>query len=409
MAAPKFITGGMGENIFRSANERAGEPTGVFSDTPGATLKYALNNGARDAENRETMARLFVEIPHSLRQDFLNTVPRHSKSVARRLFTSQRENGSLTGTGFVDFLLTGAQEQFAERAQVVDTLTDNFVAFYSGAQPPVFQYSGTVLNTYQDDQRVWMLRLYNEILRGTKLATRGLICRLRYDSLIVSGYMEGLSMSLSGAVEMAADFSFALRVKRLTVIGRTFAQPTQLSTVATTSSLLNGDRIAGLLERGGLIMPDSPDNPTSSPSTASVEPDSSEARSFDPTMYADAEAGGVLYSEVRDAADAAGVPYTGSDGTSSVVYNTTVRLQNENPNTTNSSSDAASGLSNVSADTATSEALYSAVNTSSDALTSQPLSSSPDTQVATVTSQPLSSSPDTQVDVVSTNRSRGRE
>lgn len=202
---------------------------GVFGAHPGATPKYAFNtvSKTRDAEYRETMARLYIELPNEkARARFLETVSKNSQQLASVL-TSAKGTGGSGGTGFIDFLLTGAQETFQEKTQIVDTLTDNYVAFYSGREPPAFSYTGVLLNTYQDDQRVWFWRLYQEILRGSRLATRNLILHLRYDSFIVSGYMETLQMGISGDSDLSSSqFAFTIRVKRMSVFTQALGAPT---------------------------------------------------------------------------------------------------------------------------------------------------------------------------------------
>ena len=184
MVAPGILTGG--KNLFkRNPSEANAESRqGVFGVHPGATPKYALNRGPRDAEYSDTVARIYVELPATLKkQDFLLSLPPESRTLGQ-LLTLGGASGGTAGTGFIDFILQTAQENFQEKTQIVNTLTDNYVAFYAGQEAPLFNYAGTVLNTYQDDQRVWLLKLYRDILRGTRLAQRGLIASLRYDSFI---------------------------------------------------------------------------------------------------------------------------------------------------------------------------------------------------------------------------------
>ena len=238
MPAPGIITGSNNPaNLFSPPEEVVSAPRGVFAVNPGATPKYALNAGTRDAEYRDTMARLFIEIEPDQLEALLLTIPDDVVELARVLLTGGPTGGA-GGTGFIDFLLTNAQESLQEKSQVVETLTDTYVVFYSGQSSPVFSYSGTVLNTYQDDQRVWLFKLYRELLRGTRLANRGLFVNLRYDSFIVSGYLENLSMSLSGDSDMAGSFTFQLRVKRMRVITPILAYPTIAAGPASEVSLL---------------------------------------------------------------------------------------------------------------------------------------------------------------------------
>jgi len=257
MAIPGFITGGdvftvvnraqvvsefatpiIDIPIFQDTNASSKPQSnlGVFGTNPGSTSKFAKNIGSRDDDYRDTMARLFIDMPKDL-AGFLASVSPATRPLAEVL-ASGTGTGGASGTGFIDFLLTSANENFQEKAQIVDTLTDNYVAFYSGQEPPLFNYTGVLLNTYQDDQRVWMLRLYREILRGSRLAARNLIVRLRYDSFIVSGYLESLQMRLTGETEhTASEFSFTLRVKRMVVTTKALGAPTIALAKTDTSEL----------------------------------------------------------------------------------------------------------------------------------------------------------------------------
>lgn len=273
MAAPGIITGSSSRlNIFRrvGSSTRPRSNQGVFGPNPGATPKYAFNartgGRGRDAEYRESMARLFVEVPQHKMERFLSTVAAETRPLARVL-ASGTQTGGGGGTGFIDFLMTRADEQFNEKAQIVDTLTDNYVAFYSGQSPTAFQYSGMLLNTYQDDQRVWMLRLYREILRGTRLANRGMVARLRYDSLLLSGYLENLALGLDGATDHnSSTFSFTFRVKRMSVFTPALGAPTIVETPANSGSVIDGanegeeDNV-----RVGTVTPETPPTATEGP------------------------------------------------------------------------------------------------------------------------------------------------
>lgn len=272
MAAPGIISGGKLGQLFKSVSDST-EPEsnlGVFGRNPGATPKYAFNDPgrARDAEYRETMARLFIEMPASRIDAFLKTVSPQTRPLAKVLTTATGSGGA-GGTGFIDFLMTNAQEGFQEKTQIVDTLTDNYVAFYSGQEPPVFSYSGTLLNTYQDDQRVWMLRLYREILRGTRLASRRLIARLRYDSFIVSGYLENLVLALDGQTDHNASyFQFNMRVKRMQVITPSLGGPTVLDKNSTDNTVIDTNENLASTERTGVVSPTTPPTALAGPAAS---------------------------------------------------------------------------------------------------------------------------------------------
>jgi hypothetical protein len=312
MPAPGIVTGSNSATaLFRNTGTgtETGTALGVFGRNPGSTPKYALNVGRRDAEYRETMARLFVEVPTQL-NTFLGSITPETQALARVLATGGNTAGS-GGTGFIDFLLTSAQESFSEKAQIVDTLTDNFVAFYSGQAPPLFTYSGTVLNTYQDDQRVWLFRLYREILRGSRLAGRGLIARLRYDSFIVSGYLESLTQSISGDTDhQAGQFQFTMRVQHMTVFTPSIGMPTIASTPATETSTVTSSVVTSdpSTERVATITPEVPPTATTGPSS-----DTTVGAGLTDTMRQDLREAGLTDDEINELAAEAATQGTTSE------------------------------------------------------------------------------------------------
>jgi hypothetical protein len=193
---------------------------GVFGSNPLMTPKYARNNGTpRDAEFKDTLARLYISVSDLSdpdRSKYLATLPGDAATQAlAKVLLGTNATG---GTGFIDFFLSSANEPFQEIMQVDKVLADDYVAFFYGQQPPVFQYSGTLLNSMQDDQRSGFARAYQLLLRGTQLARRGALARLRYDSVIVSGVLTAQQQQLNADNELAVPFSFSFLVKEYVVL-----------------------------------------------------------------------------------------------------------------------------------------------------------------------------------------------
>jgi hypothetical protein len=195
-------------------------PTGIFGEVPASTPKYARQNGEERRDFREQMARLFIQVPDYTKfvAEF-NNAP-ESQQIAKVLGGTITKDGNTNasgteGNGYVDFLLQNVQHSFQEKSQVVEMLADEHVAYFFGQGAPVFTYSGTLINTRQDDQAINMLRLYRDMGRGSMLAMRNTLISIRYDGLIVSGAMTGLSMGLNAEMEMAVPFNFSLLVKQV--------------------------------------------------------------------------------------------------------------------------------------------------------------------------------------------------
>lgn len=196
---------------------------GVFGEYPLATPKYALNNkeGGRDAEFKETLARMYVSLADAsdpVRQAYLSSLPNDARvrALAQVLIGPNSKKG--TSKGFIDFFLQQVNESFQEKLQVDEVIADNYVAFYFGQSPPVFQYSGMLLNSMQDDQVTGFALAYQHLIRGTQLARRGTLLRLRYDNVIVSGTVNGMGRVQNADNEMACPFQFSLLVKEYVVL-----------------------------------------------------------------------------------------------------------------------------------------------------------------------------------------------
>lgn len=212
---------------------------GVFAEYPAMTPKYTPTN---DDRSLETMARLIVPMsnPTAL-NNFVASFGKPGASEAQKLAKTLASIGNRNGTGnyglgYIDFLLTSAVEAYQEKVQVVDVLSDNYVAYYFGSQPPVFQYSGVLLNSKQDDWRSAFTIIYNDIIRGTELARRKAVVTLSYDNMAVTGTVMNMSQNFSAEgpfYQLAASFNFSLLVQRIDVQRVLLSEPTQVATFPT--------------------------------------------------------------------------------------------------------------------------------------------------------------------------------
>jgi hypothetical protein len=234
MPNPGFIPGG--QNLDVTDLDNFGKEMGQFAPSPGSTPKYNYNLGPRDAENRETLARMFIEMPEQERDLFVQSCPPETRELARVLCGV--DTGGANGTGFVDFMITQINEPFQEKVQIVETLSDNFIIYTFGQAAPQFTYSGFLYNSYQDDQRVWMLRVYRDIIRATQLARRRKLVRLRYDSVIVAGAAIMHTQTLTGDAQNYVQFSLNIIPTEYSIFTPAIGTPTKLLTQATPAGKL---------------------------------------------------------------------------------------------------------------------------------------------------------------------------
>lgn len=269
-------------NYVNSLTGRDINAVGVHAAQPFATPKYAKHRPDRHHEFEDTMARLFVQVPQSLYKNFLESITdSESAEIARVLAGTGKKPG---GYGYIDFLLQRAHHALNDKHQVVETLSDSYVAFFFGLQAPVFNYSGVLLNTFQDDWAMRMLRIFNEFGRGTELAKRGFILRLRYDSMIVNGAMTNFTWDLSSDSETGVPFSFNILVKSVQIIYDGLAPPTNLKEMGFDTFEPPGE--------GTLLVSGSGEAAQSLIGGASVKPAGVSDASADAGLTAEIESGG---------------------------------------------------------------------------------------------------------------------
>lgn len=212
--------------LYSQIEGRDPKTFGVFSAYPFMSPKYAKHRPGRHHEFEDTMARMFIQVPSALYEKFIESL---TDPVTQQIASViSGDDAGKGGRGYLDFLLQNAVHDFNEKYQIVETLSDNYVAFFFGHRAPIFSYQGTLINSYQDDWAMRMFRIFRDLGRGTQLARRGFLLRIRYDSMIVSGAMLNFNWSLNADMQIACPFSFNLLVKNIQIILGGLSNPTDL-------------------------------------------------------------------------------------------------------------------------------------------------------------------------------------
>jgi hypothetical protein len=185
---------------------------GVYAEFPAATPKY---NASNHLAALDTQARLYIEIPdQAAYRAYLASIPPSARAYAEAM---TRTTGSSGGKGYLSFFLVSAQEPLREKVQVSEVLSDTHIAYYFGQSAPVWNYSIGLINSQQDEwYDAWNI-VYENIIRGTKLAENKVSVTLAYDTRRVIGSVMGSQTGLSAANELAVNGSFSILVKELQV------------------------------------------------------------------------------------------------------------------------------------------------------------------------------------------------
>ena len=218
LAASNVIGGSLGAKGYQADARGAHPPRGWFAEFIGATPKYATNAGPLQ-DYRNSMARMYVPVGDKDYRAFVAAITAADPASAplATLLAGDPTSAS-AGTGYIDFLLQSVSHALNEKMQVTELLSDNYVVYYFGQAAPQFSYSGTLLNTFQDDQLVNMFRIYNTMIRGSQLAKYNKVVKFRYNGMIVGGTIGAFNWNLDSGNETAIGFQLSLLVKSISVL-----------------------------------------------------------------------------------------------------------------------------------------------------------------------------------------------
>lgn len=114
---------------------------------------------------------------------------------------------------FTKFFLEGVSESRMEKAQVIETFGE-FVAFFFGRRPEVYQFSGRLLNTKNHDWKNDFQEAYDKFLRGTKAVENGATVFIQYDDVLAEGFLMGCNLEYRGVSNNECPFGFSMLVTR---------------------------------------------------------------------------------------------------------------------------------------------------------------------------------------------------
>lgn len=114
-------------------------------------------------------------------------------------------------TAYSRFFLDGVTESQTEKYQVVETFT-SFYTFFYGKRPPVYTFTGILLN---DENHKWVndfMFFYENFFRGTRTADMGAQAVMTYDGRVVSGFILNISMQQQAVTHKGVAFSMNMLV-----------------------------------------------------------------------------------------------------------------------------------------------------------------------------------------------------
>jgi hypothetical protein len=135
------------------------------------------------------------------------------KPCSIRVFGKTKKDKSVTDflPAYTKFFLESVQESHVERSQVVETF-GNFYVFMFGERPPIYSFSGKLVNSKNANWLSDFMFMYQTYLRGTRCTQLNARLILTYGGRQIEGLMLNVNTATQAAVEGSVEFNFQIIV-----------------------------------------------------------------------------------------------------------------------------------------------------------------------------------------------------
>jgi hypothetical protein len=167
-------------------------------------------DGVEQRRNRFSLARQISTKPDQ--EAVIRVVARINKHRS----DSSKQNKSVAPLvnvvpPYTKFFLESVGEDRMEKAQVIETFGE-FIAFFFGRRPEVYQFKGRLLNTRNHDWKNDWQEIYENFLRGTKAVENNATVLIQYDDVIAEGFLMGTHVEYHGVTNNECPFNFTMLV-----------------------------------------------------------------------------------------------------------------------------------------------------------------------------------------------------
>lgn len=114
---------------------------------------------------------------------------------------------------YTKLILQSAQESRQERSQIVETFGD-FYLFFFGQRPPVYSFTGTLINVKNVNWVADFEFYYDNYMRGTKCVENNARVIISYGGKQIEGYIIEMAMRTDAEVEIGVPVSFQVVVTK---------------------------------------------------------------------------------------------------------------------------------------------------------------------------------------------------
>lgn len=132
------------------------------------------------------------------------------------------DNGALkdavTGKGYASFLLTDVNCSLEEKLQIMEVFGDSEVSYYFGRQPIMFNFSGILIDSVDNNWFVEFIEMYAHVMRGSQLARNYELLKIVLPNMEIIGTITRMSWSQNSQRDVDVPFQFSFLAKQITPI-----------------------------------------------------------------------------------------------------------------------------------------------------------------------------------------------
>jgi hypothetical protein len=202
-------------------------------------------DGGGDRGERAYIKILTTDTARSLNR---NDTSSHGTSTPTSLGSSNSGvlKDAVTGSGYASFLLTDLNCNLEEKLQVVEVFGDAEVTYYFGRQPIMFNFSGILIDSVDNNWFVEWLEMYAHVLRGTELARNYELVRIVLPNMIIDGTITRMGWSQNSSRDVDIPFQFSFLAKQIT------PKPVTVpNRPLTNDPVINWSKASGFLTKAG--------------------------------------------------------------------------------------------------------------------------------------------------------------
>lgn len=198
-----------GERLFtarpRSAPSKATSQTDVWRDSTKSRGQHAY---IKLLTANASQAASYAQNRGAVGDGYAAKLTGEGSHVARMVSND-------SASGYDSFLITSVSCSLSEKMQVTEVFGDNEVVYYFGRQPIMFNISGVIVDSRDNEWFTDWLGMYSAVMRGSQLAQRNQLLRLVLPNMILTGTISSTSWTQDSSSDVSIPFNFSFLAKRV--------------------------------------------------------------------------------------------------------------------------------------------------------------------------------------------------